>query len=418
MAGLVLRRSCLEAPLIQRYFTEPYQFIPPYRGARWCWLARHLIPGHLRKSMGVTHWRFEGLEHLSQSVRDGAGILLTPNHSRWPDPVVMGVLGITIKQYFYYVVSYHLFKMSRLRGWVMNRVGGYSILREGADRESIRTSVRILAEAERPIVLFPEGTWFRQNDRLGPLQEGVALIARQAAKQTTRPVSVHPVGIKYWFLDDPCPALRLRLAGLETHLGWRSQEETDLIPRVEKLGNALLSVKEIEHFGQAQSGTLDERIRGLVESHVAGQEKFYLGKILDGPALERIRRLRQRLVRSLAEAPAETAEHVRVRQSLDVLLFCENLNAHSMQYLRERPSRERLVETVQRIEETVSDEVETAVGRMGAAVVVGPALDVRAFSGDELMSQIASRIQRLLDHLLAQGPPQEWNCPPPLENRC
>jgi hypothetical protein len=401
--------------LIQRYFTEPYRFIPPYRGAFWCRVGHHLVPGHLRRNLSVTCWRFEGVEHLAQSLRDGAGILLTPNHSRWADPVVVAVLGLSIRQYFYYLVSYHLFKMSRRLGLVINRLGGYSILREGTDRESLRASARIFADGERPIVLFPEGTWFRQNDRLGPLQEGVTLIARQAAKQTTRPLRVHPVGIKYWFLDDPCPVLHRRLASFETRLGWRPQEELDLVPRIEKLGHALLAVKEVEHFGQAQPGTLDQRIRGLVESQVATQEKFYLGKIPDGPVLERIRRLRQRLVRSLAEAPAGSAEHLRIRQALEQLLFCENLNAHSMQYLRDRPSRERLAETVQRIEETLSDEVEVAVGRMGATVSVGPALDARELSSDELMGQMASGIQGLLDRLLAQGPPREWNCPPPLE---
>ena len=34
-------------------------------------------------------------------------------------------------------------------GWVLNRIGGYSIWREGSDRESIRVTARILADAER-----------------------------------------------------------------------------------------------------------------------------------------------------------------------------------------------------------------------------------------------------------------------------
>jgi 1-acyl-sn-glycerol-3-phosphate acyltransferase len=403
--------------LIPRYFAEPYRFVPPYRGKFWCWVARHLIPRHLRYNLCVPRWQFEGLEHLRQSLGEGAGILLTPNHSRWPDPVVLGVLSIEIRQYFYYLVAHHLFRNGRLMGWAVNRIGGYSILREGADREALRTSARILAEADRPLVLFAEGTWFRQNDRLGPLQEGVALIARQAAKQSPRPLRVHPVGIKYWCLDDPGPVLRQRLTTLETRLGWRPQEELDLVPRIEKLGNALLAVKEFEQFGQAQPGTLDERIHGLVEAQVAGQEKFYLGKVFDGLLLERMRRLRQRLVRSLAETTADAPAQARLLQSLNVLLFCENLNAHSMAYLYERPSRERLVETVQRIEETVLDEAEVALGQQGAVVAVGPALDARSLSGEVLMQQIAAGIQGLLDRQLAQGPPREWNCPAPLENR-
>ena len=60
-------------------------------------------------------------------------------------------------QYLYYVASYHLFRQSKVIGWMLNRLGGYSIWREGADRESIKATAAILASAERPVVLFPEG---------------------------------------------------------------------------------------------------------------------------------------------------------------------------------------------------------------------------------------------------------------------
>lgn len=45
----------------------------------------------------------------------------------------------------------------------------------------------------------------------------------------------------------------------------------------------------------------------------------------------------------------------------------------------ERPSRERMAETVQRIEETMNDRMEEPIAPLGAAVAVGPALDVRSF---------------------------------------
>src|SRR5436305_9103592 len=134
--------------------------------------------------MGVVRYHFEGTELFQESVARGAGILLTPNHCRWADPMVMGVFGIHARRYLYYVASYHLFRQGKLMGWVLNRIGGYSIWREGSDRESIRVTARILADAERPVVLFPEGTWFRQNDRVAPLQEGVSRITRQAARQS------------------------------------------------------------------------------------------------------------------------------------------------------------------------------------------------------------------------------------------
>src|SRR5262249_30181224 len=155
-------------------------------------------------------------------------------------------------------------------------------------RESIRESGRILAAAERPLVIFPEGTWFRQNDRLGPLQEGFRLILHQAAKAGTRPLRVHPVAVKYWALDDPRPELARRLARLEGRLGWQPQDQLDLVPRIEKVGAALLAVKEIEYHGEPQAGPVDARIAALAVAWVGSLEKFYLGKTHSGHALWRV----------------------------------------------------------------------------------------------------------------------------------
>ena len=60
------------------------------------------------------------------------------------------------------------------------------------------------------------------------------------------PIVVHPVGIKYWLLTDPAPEIKKRLARMERRLGWHPQDDLPLLPRVEKLGGALVSLKEIE----------------------------------------------------------------------------------------------------------------------------------------------------------------------------
>jgi acyltransferase-like protein len=403
--------------LIERYFSEPYRFIPPCRGNLWCRIAKRFLPGHVARSMRIAQWQFQGGEHLLQSVRDGAGIVLASNHCRWADGVVLGRLGIELDLFFYYMVSYHIFKQSRLTGWWINRLGCYSVWREGTDREAIRATAQVLATAERPVVIFPEGTWYRQNDRLGPLQDGLPLMFRLAAKHSDRPLRIHPVAIKYWNLDDPRPVLARRLARLEEYIGWQPQRELELVHRIEKIGSALVAIKEIEYLGHPQSGPLEERLAELVRILVAGQEKYHLGRDFDGHIMDRIRRLRQKLARRLVEGHEDAAEVERARQDLDTLLLCENLNAQSLDYLRELPGPERLSETVQRIEETVYDGNEESVGDLGVVVEVGPALDVRSYADtgrsgpDPLMRDLSGALQGRLDRLLAEGPPPEWDCP-------
>ena len=406
--------------MVQRYFLDPYRFVPPYRGKLWCRVSKYVMPRHLRRKMGVPLLHFQGLDYLRESLSKKAGILLASNHVRWADPIVVGAMGLQVQQYLYYVVSYHLFKQNRLIGWWLNRIGGYSILREGADREAIRATVNILTEADRPVLMFPEGTWFRQNDRVGPLQEGLGLIVRQAAKQSERPILVHPVGIKYWLLGDPRPELHRRVEKLERGLGWLPKHGGDLPERLAQVGNAMLAVKEIERFGRAQEGDLDERIRRLTGVLIGDMEKRYLGKEYEGWNLERIRRLRLILVRKLTEVRDDADASRATREALELLLFCENLSAHSHEYLTERPSLERIAETIQRIEETTADRMEEPIGELGATAGrrsrggrsrFRQAKRAARGDGDPLMEAVADGMKSLLRQMLEQGPPRRMELP-------
>src|SRR4051794_28681782 len=87
---------------LERYFAEPYRFIPPFRGTFWCRLAGRLMPRHLRKKMSVLRWEFYGLEHLRGALEKKSGVVIASNHSRWSDPMVLGVMGTQSPAYLYY----------------------------------------------------------------------------------------------------------------------------------------------------------------------------------------------------------------------------------------------------------------------------------------------------------------------------
>src|SRR5262249_38290435 len=162
---------------------KPYRFVPPYPGQFWVRVFRYYLPHYLWSKWGLRSAEFRGIEHLQSSLAAGHGIVLAPNHCRPFDPMALGLLGIRINQPFYAMASWHLFMGSRFQRWLCRRLGAFSVYREGTDREALRTATNILVESQRPLIILPEGIVTRTNDRLSTLQEGVAFIARLAAKQ-------------------------------------------------------------------------------------------------------------------------------------------------------------------------------------------------------------------------------------------
>src|SRR5262249_3535110 len=142
------------------------------------------------------------------SLDAGHGVFLAPNHARPCDPLVVGLLAARLRRPSYCVASWHVFvSRPRWQQWFIRRLGTFSIHRWGMDREALKACIHILAEAKRPLLLFPEGLITRTNDRVGTLLDGAAFIARSAAKQRAKAaqpgqVVIHPVGIRYVFEGD------------------------------------------------------------------------------------------------------------------------------------------------------------------------------------------------------------------------
>jgi 1-acyl-sn-glycerol-3-phosphate acyltransferase len=399
---------------MNRHFGEPYQFVPPYRSRFWVRLAVPLAPLLRRIGFGVRRFQAKGVGHLHESLGRKAGVLLAPNHWCLADGLVVGSLAAQAGAVCHYLVAAHTLKNGRFRAWLIHRLGAFSILREGSDREAIRASVRILAEGRRPLAVFAEGTWYRQNERLGPLQRGAALMARMAARTANRPIVIHPVAIRYWLLADPRPALRQRLDAIERHLGCLRSSHCGLVARLEAVTAVWLSAQERAHIGREQPGTLDQRRLGLLTELLARLDARYFGEPFTDHPMDRVRRLRGACVRAMTDGgPAE--EPSAEAKDLDTLLLCEHLYSHSLRTVLEQPSWDRLAESVLRMAEIVWDDFEAPVAPMGVVIEAGPAIDVSADRGrpddssaDDLTNIVAGRIQEHLDSLSAKGPPAAW----------
>ncbi len=321
------------------------------------------------------------MERLKASLEAGHGILLAPNHCRTSDPLVLGRMMRKIGANTFCMASWHLFKQDWFTTFMIRRLGAFSVYREGMDRAAINTAVDILQHARRPLVVFPEGAISRHNDQLMGLMDGVALMARTAAKKRAKAtpggrVIVHPVAIRYFFRGDLERSLSPVLTEIENHFSWKSQEHQPLLTRIRQVGEALLTLKEIEAFGHAHEGDLYERVEALIDQLLCPLEEEWAIKERSGSAVVRVKNLRTAILPDMIDGDLTEDERARRWRQLTDCYYAQQMLHYTRDYIsRENNVPERILETVERFEEDLTDEMR-AHGPLHVVIQVGRAIEV------------------------------------------
>jgi 1-acyl-sn-glycerol-3-phosphate acyltransferase len=386
---------------------KQYRFVPPKNSRFWPWIGRRILNGYLARTHGVQSWELHGKEHLEASIKAGHGILLVPNHPRPSDPMALGLVSGAVGRNLNVMASAHLFLQSRLMSWLLPRIGAFSVYREGIDRESLRTAVNILATASRPLAIFAEGVVTRTNDRLIALQDGVAFIARTAAKQRAEAVPggkvvIHPLALRYTFHGDVEKSLAPVLDQIEARLTWQPQSQLSVHHRVVKLGHALLALRELEYFGGPQSGSsIPERTARLLDRVLVPLEQEWLKGRSEGTVVQRVKNLRKVILPDLIDGEVAEVERLRRWRQLFDLEVAQQLYHFPPDYLGPDPTPMRLIETVERYEEALGNPTPALHPPLnlrfdvGEAIEVNPVRDRRAPS-DAMMDQLRASLVSLL----------------------
>jgi 1-acyl-sn-glycerol-3-phosphate acyltransferase len=335
------------------------------------------------------------------------------NHCRPEDPLVIGTLVNETGQPMYAMASWHVFKQSRVQTWLVRHCGAFSIYREGIDRPALNLAIDILATADRPLIIFPEGAISRHNDLLNNFLEGTTFIARTAARRRAKEghgrVVILPLIVKYRFLGDLEAALKPVLEGIEKRLTWQPQDEMSLLERVFKIGEALLTLKEMEYLGESQSGPLAARIDHLREAVFAPIEmEWGTGDEAEG-TIERVKRLRSAILPDMIARKVSDSERQRRWRQLADLYFAQQVSFYPPDYVRSSPTPERVMETVERFDEDVHDVARIhrpwhAIVALGEPLEVSP--DKIRGARDPLLGQLSERMRTLLAGLQTEaGPP-------------
>ncbi|MCG8586010.1 MAG: 1-acyl-sn-glycerol-3-phosphate acyltransferase [Pirellulales bacterium] len=402
---------------------KPYEFIPPHRGTWWPAILKYYLPRFLRKKYGLERVECRDVDKLRASIDAGHGIVLAPNHCRLSDPPAMGVLSREVDSPFFVMASWHVFMQSAFQCWISRRLGAFSVYREGMDRQAMNEATSILETAERPLVIFPEGVITRTNDLLAPLMDGVAFIARSAAKRRAKQepageVVVHPIAIKYFFHGDIEKSVLSVIETIENRLSWTPQSDLHPLDRIGKVGDALLALKEIEYMGVPQAGDRYERLDRLIDHLLLPLEQEWIGDgSPGGNVVARVKKLRAVIVPDLATNGVDENERQRRWKHLTDMYLAQQLWFYPRQYLSSEPSPERYIEMVEKFEEDLTDEAPVH-GPMSAVMQVGDAIPVeprreRSEDGDPLMHKIRDSLQQMLKNLARESKPAPKSMLPP-----
>jgi hypothetical protein len=332
--------------------------------------------------------------------------MITPNHSGHADPYIMYHASDEVGRPFFLFSAGQVFQQ---RTWIGQRVlqhhGCFSIDREGTDLRAFRQATEILEQAKSPLVVFPEGEVYHINERITPFRQGAAAIALAAARRAKKPVACLPCGIKYQYVDDPTDKLIALMDRLEQEIFWRPRRDLPLHERIYRFAEGAMALKEVEFFGRTSAGSLPARIDALAR-HILGQIESRYG--IDGgrnAIPERVKELRGHALKKLSELPDGDPGRRPFEHELDDLFLVVQLYSYPGDYVAERPTLERMAETLDKFEEDVLGVFSASIrGRRRAIVSFGEPVVVQGERKGkdgvaEVTRQLETAVQEQLDRI-------------------
>lgn len=409
-----------------------FSFRPPLNSPALIGFAQHVfLPLFFRRHMKVEAVDVdpEALDRLR--ALQGQRAVLCPNHPTWQDAAIMFHLSKLLRTNFNFVAARESFNMP-FRGWLMQRLGCYSIVRGTADRDAFRMTRQLLAEGKRWLVLFPEGETYGQNDTVMPFRPGIAQLVFWGLEDLDKqgglqPVYLVPVAINYLYSHDMRREIEGALVRLDERLGLPPVDNAgglgrdEIYARLLRIGDAVVGVVEKTYgIRPAAGSSLNDRIQDFKETivaRVANDLGISLGE--DQPLIDRIRKLIRAMDQILAEDATGSEyeqEAYRLRQ--------ESLRSHYGElrrvmrfvatyegYVRETMTAERFLEVIRLLECEVFGEP-NRYGPVRVLVRTGDPINVAdhwpAYRENkreaiaEVIGKLETSVQSLLSELMQQ----------------
>ncbi len=403
-------------------------FKPPKLNGLVLGIANACLPIALRARQVVgVEFREGDLAKLRRLEKERLVIL--PNHPTNTEPAILFKLGRLVRQPFYFVACREAFDhVGGLWGWLIQRLGAYSLVRGALDRQSFAMTKELLATPGCKLVIFPEGEVYSQNDSLLPFQSGVVQLAfwglEEARKREPEAdVKLLPVAVRYSFVQDMAGEIANSIERLEQAVGLPIAKSDETYARVRRVGELVVAKLEAQYeLKPIVDASLGDRMDVVKRTQLERAADIAKVKLKGGPLPEEMRMVIN-AVHRVANDPsqAKTAYDLRlweearshIQPALHELDRLANWIAVYDGYVAASPTPERMVHLLVRMEKEALGLV-AIKGRQRAQVAIADPISLAERLADyekdkratvaQVTKESEEKVQESL-YLLAKGLP-------------
>ena len=201
------------------------KFYPPKENKLLIKFAKFILPWALKSIYKIEKIEIDINDIEKLKSLKGKRVILCPNHPTTNDPILMFYLSKLIDHNFNYLAAWDIFVETPLRGYFIQQLGAYSIIRGTIDNNSFKKTIEIIKEGKNFLVIFPEGDTCGLNDYLMPFQTGVIQLAFWALDELIKDNSqndsnlfIIPIAIRYKYLKPMKKEIETILTNIEKKL--------------------------------------------------------------------------------------------------------------------------------------------------------------------------------------------------------
>ena len=379
---------------------KPYQFFPP-KPNRFVtvlaerWNRKYVLPS---KRHRITQVQIYHADRVLPFIRSGARLMLLPNHSTHSDPQMMLEVQRRMQIRSSMMAAYDVFLRSKLNAWLMQRMGCFSVDREGSDGQAMKCAVDILIEGKRALTIFPEGNVLLMNDRVAPFLGGAAFIGMRAQKKLGKehPIYVIPISMKFTYLSDCRDAMYRELENLEQSFGIQADLNVTARERFRAVGLQILSRNLSQRGYMPPHVDVDELNTVLQDSAqlllTNLESKIGIEASGDSP-MDRVRRVRSE-IHQIRIDEARKLDHRVATSWADEAILAMRILSYCGDYLRQSPTLDRHCETLEKLREDLAEEILPPIGDRKAMIQFGQPMDLTEQLGKKSREALAEITQK------------------------